>query len=237
MELPKTVVKSTRNNPRMLTIFGQSKVGKTTILSELKDCLIIDTEQGTDLIDAMKVNTNSMKEFVETYKALVEEKKTNNFQYKYIAIDTIDNLVGWIEASVKKEHAVRDLIDIPFGAGYNAVRIKTMQWLRRIKNLTPHLILVGHRKKTISDDSATVSVSSLELSGKLKNMIMADSDAIGYIFRTTPEAKEDETLQQTAARSEIKVSFVANDELEAGARQPHLRGKILPFKWDEIFID
>lgn len=236
MELPKTVVKSTRNDPHLLTIFGQSKVGKTTTLAKLEDCLIIDTEAGTDMVDAMKVKADSLKDFVEIYKALVEEHK-NDFNYKYIALDTIDKLVSWIEAGVKKHHAVTDLKDIPYGAGYNEVRIKTMTWLNRLKKITPHLIIVGHRKKTLSDEDNTVSTSSLELSGRLKNDIMADSDAIGYVFRTSPEPLEDETPQQTAARSEVKISFVANDELEAGARAEHLRGKILPFQWDKIFID
>lgn len=236
MELPKTVVKATRNDPHLITIFGQSKVGKTTTLAKLEDCLIIDTEAGTDMVDAMKVKADNLKEFVEIYKALLEEAK-NGFKYKYIALDTIDNLVEWITASVKKEHAVTDLKDIAYGAGYNEVRIKTMNWIKRLKKITPHLILVGHRKKTLSEEDNTVTTSSLELSGRLKNMIMADSDAIGYVFRTSPEAEEGETPQQTAERSEIKISFVANDELEAGARAEHLRGKILPFEWDKIFID
>jgi len=106
-------------------------------------------------------------------------------------------------------------------------------------NVTPHVIIIGHRKKTITDtESTTVSVSSLELSGKLKNQIMADSDACGYVFRTSPpKLEEGETAQETAFRSEIMVSFVANDELEAGARQEHLKGKIIPFKWDNIYIE
>ena len=47
MELPTQVVKSKTVNPSLLTIFGQSKVGKTTMLSKLDNCLIIDTEKGT----------------------------------------------------------------------------------------------------------------------------------------------------------------------------------------------
>ena len=50
---------------------------------------------------------------------------------------------------------------------------------------------------------------------------MSDSDAIGYVFRD-----EDEKLM---------ISFKSDDALEAGSRSPHLRGKILPFDWKNIY--
>lgn len=231
MELPKTIVKASRKDPRLLVLFGQSKVGKTTTLAQLEDCLILDTEQGSDMVDALKVSVNSLKDMGEVYKALLAERKeTGKPPYKYIALDTIDNLVDWLERSVCKGNGVTNLIDIPYGAGYNEVRLKTMQWITRLKNVAPHVILIGHRKKTIITDNTdvTVETSSLELSGRLKNIIMADADATGYVFR-----QKDEDADTTS----IKVSFMASDELEAGSRCEHLRGTIIPFEWGKIFIE
>lgn len=230
MELPKTKIAATRRNPKLLTIFGQSKVGKTTMLASLDDCLIIDTEEGSDMVDAMKVHVNSLASMGELYKALIADKKeTGKNPYKFIALDTIDNLVGWIEARICKAANVTNLIDIPYGAGYNETRMDTMKWISRLKKISDHVILIGHRKKTIVNDESdiTVETSSLELTGRLKNLVMADSDAIGYVFR---EKQED-------GSTELKVSFVASDELECGARPAHLRGKVLPFEWDKIYVD
>ena len=85
-----------------------------------------------------------------------------------------------------------------------------------------HVIIIGHRKKTIiGNESVEVNVSSLDLSGKLKNYVMAKSDAIGFVYR-------DE-------EGHLKISFEASDEIEAGTRLPHLAGKILDFKWSEIY--
>ena len=228
MELPKQVVKSTRNNPRLLTLFGQSKVGKTTILTKLPNCLIVDTEKGTDLIDALKVNVSNLKELADLYKSLIEERKENKFHYDFIALDTLDKIVEWLDTAICKNHGVTNLIDIPYGGGYNEVRIKTMQWIERFERVTPHVILSGHRKKTMeTDENNTVSVASLELPGRLKNLVMAESDAVGYIYRHKEEDKP----------SELMVSFVADDELEAGARQDHLRGKKFKFDWNKIYTD
>ena len=61
---------------------------------------------------------------------------------------------------------------------------------------------------------------SLDLTGKLKNVIMAGCDAIGYVHR------EEE---------ELMVSFKANEAIEAGSRCEHLKGQIVKFDWNKIY--
>jgi hypothetical protein len=222
MQLPTERTPASRKSPRLLTLFGQSKVGKTTTLATLDNCLIIDTEQGTDMVDAMKVQANNLQDVMATLKALRE----SDTQYDYIAVDTIDNIVHWMEEFVCKSEGVKTIGDLEFGKGYAMVRDNVMKIISQLKPLAKKgLILIGHRKKTLiaNDTDIKVNTSSLDLSGKLKNFIMADSDAIGYVFRD--------------AEGELKVSFMADDETEAGARCEHLRGQVLDFTMSNIFID
>ncbi len=217
MELPTKVIKSDTVNPSLLTVFGQSKVGKTTMLSKLNNCLIIDTEKGTKYVDALKVSVNSSGELKQIIRALKEDSS-----YNYIALDTIDNVVSWFEKDIARENNVESFAKIPFGDGYNQVRNRVMSMIGALMECCDHIIIIGHRKKTIiGNDSVEVNVSSLDLSGKLKNYVMAKSDAIGFVYRN-----EDGNL---------KISFEASDEIEAGTRLPHLAGKILDFKWSEIY--
>ena len=218
MELPTKVIKSTTVNPSLLTVFGQSKVGKTTMLSKLNNCLIIDTEKGTKYVDALKVQVNNSAELKDTVRAL----KESGSQYNYLALDTIDNVVSWIEKDVARDNNVDSFAKIPFGDGYNQVRTRVMNMISALMDCCDHIIIIGHRKKTIiGNESVEVNVSSLDLSGKLKNYVMAKSDAIGFVYR-------DE-------EGHLKISFEASDEIEAGTRLPHLAGKILDFKWSEIY--
>ena len=222
MELPTERIKATRKSPRLLTLFGQSKVGKTTTLATLDDCLIIDTEQGTEMVDAMKVQANSLQEVMAVLKALREREE----KYSYIAIDTIDNIVHWMEEFVCKSENVKTIGDLEYGKGYAMVRDNVMKIITQLKPLASKgVILIGHRKKTLiaTESDIKVNTSSLDLSGKLKNFIMADSDAIGYVFRDEEGA--------------LKVSFLADDETEAGARCEHLRGQVIDFDMSNIFID
>ena len=220
MELPTKVIKSNTVNPSLLTVFGQSKVGKTTMLSKLNNCLIIDTEKGTKYVDALKVSVNNSAELKNVVKEL--KTLTEGTVYNYLALDTIDNVVSWFEKDVARDNNVDSFAKIPFGDGYNQVRTRTMAMISALMECCEHIIIIGHRKKTIiGNDSVEVNVSSLDLSGKLKNYVMAKSDAIGFVFRD-----ED---------GKLKVSFEASDEIEAGTRLPHLAGKILDFKWSEIY--
>jgi hypothetical protein len=201
-------------------MFGASKVGKTTKLSELEDCLIIDTEQGTKYLTALKISVENLGELKQVNALLKAAPK----KHKYGCLDTIDKIVEWVEAEVCKEHAVASIADMAYGAGYNLVRERVMNIISIFKKRFEHLIIVGHRKQTIiGNESVEVDVTSLDISGKLKNMICAEADAIGYVYRND--------------EGEIQISFKGVNSLEVGSRCEHLKGKAMPFNWENIYID
>ena len=205
-------------NPGILLLYGPPKVGKTTMLSQLDDCLILDTEKGTAMVEAYVHDIKSRKDLIEFVKAAMK-----GHEYKYFALDTIDKIVEWAEKSVCEENSVVSLVDLAFGKGYGLMREKVMNTIRTLKNLCDHLIVVGHRKpaRAIVEGDNIVEPESLDITGKLRNMIMAECDACGYVFRD-----EEETL---------KVSFKSSNAVEAGSRSPHLRGQIVDFKWASIY--
>jgi hypothetical protein len=217
MALKKEKRKAVSINPGMLLLYGAPKVGKTTVLSKLKDCLVIDTEEGSNMLDGYFYNVNSREDLLEFYKESAE-----GHDYKYFALDTIDKIVEWSEKSVCAEHEVVNIADLPFGKGFGLVREKVMNNIKKLKSLCPHLIIVGHRKTAMPiDNSTSIDPESLDISGKLKNMIMANADAVGYMFR-----EEDE----------LKVSFQSGKALEAGSRCNHLKGKLFKFDWNKIYV-
>ena len=206
------------NDPKILLLYGPPKIGKTTMLSQLKDCLIIDTEKGARMISTPILEVDTRKELIDVLK-----KAKEGHEFKYIAIDTIDKVVQWAESAVCEEEQVRALADLPFGKGWGLARDKVMNTIRLFSAVCDHLIIIGHRKtaKAVIEGQATVEPESLDITGRLKNMIMADCDAIGYVFRD-----EDEIL---------KVSFKSNDTVEAGSRSPHLKGQVIGFDWKNIY--
>ena len=206
-------------NPSVLLLYGAPKVGKTTMLSKLDDCLIIDTEKGSRMIEGYISEVSNRDELIDT---LIELKESKDVKYKYIALDTIDKVAEWAEKRVCEEEGVRAIADLAFGKGYGMVREKVTQTIEAFKEVTEHLITIGHRKVAyaVTDGSTIVIPESIDLTGKLKNVIMSGADAIGYVYRD---------------EDELMVSFKANDAIEAGSRCPHLKGKEVKFNWKNIY--
>ena len=220
MKLTKEKRKAVSVNPSTLLLYGAPKVGKTTMLSQLDDCLIIDTEKGSRMIEGYIQEVNSRDELIETLIAIKESK---DVKYKYIAIDTIDKVAEWAERRVCEEEGVNSIADLAFGKGYGLVREKVAKTISHFKEVAEHLIIIGHRKVAyaVTEGNPIVIPESLDLTGKLKNVIMAGCDAIGYVYRDDKE--------------NLMVSFKANDSIEAGSRCSHLKGQEVKFEWKNIY--
>ena len=217
--MKKTKRKVVSTNPSVLLLYGAPKVGKTTMLSQLDDCLIVDTEKGSRMLEGYISEVNTRDELIDT---LIELKESKDVKYKYVALDTIDKITEWAEKRVCEEEDGRAIGDLAFGKGYGMVREKVVQTIEAFKNVTEHLIIIGHRKVAyaVTDGSTIVIPESLDLTGKLKNVIMSGADAIGYVYRN---------------EDELMVSFKANEAIEAGSRCPHLKGKEMKFEWKNIY--
>jgi predicted AAA+ superfamily ATPase len=72
MALKKTKRKAISQNPKVMLLYGAPKVGKTTALSQLEDCLIIDTEQGANMVEGYIEEVNNRQEL---FDLLTEAKK------------------------------------------------------------------------------------------------------------------------------------------------------------------
>ena len=62
--LPTAKVPAETQDPKNLILFGLPKVGKTTILSTLENNLILDFENGSTYVDALKVKVSSVLRMV-----------------------------------------------------------------------------------------------------------------------------------------------------------------------------
>ncbi len=236
IKLPTKKLKAERVNPKRLVIYSKPKTGKTTALAGLDNNLIIDLEDGSDYVEALKVKVNTLAEL----KAVGEQIKLNNRPYKYVAIDTVtalEDMVKPLALKLYKDTAMGsrftgdDVLKLPNGAGYLYLREAFFQVLDYIDSLAEHIILVGHIKdKQVDDSGELVMAANIDLTGKIKSLICAGADAIGYVFR-----RDNQTV----------ISFKTNEEVTCGARPDHLKnqeivlaeeinGQIVTH-WDKIY--
>lgn len=216
-ELPTAKIPAATQDPKYLILFGLPKVGKTTILSTLDNNLILDFEQGTTYVDALKVQINSLKELKECIKAIKEAGKP----YKYITIDTITAveemakplaLQMWQNSPLyTTKYEVKDITQVPQGAGYSFWRQAIEAIIDLIASATDNIILCGHVKDAALAENVTGSIKQLDLTGKVSRILSARSDAIGFVHRD-----ED---------SNLCINFGQSGEVLTGARPKHLANK------------
>jgi len=236
--LPTKKVGPQRVNPKRLIIYSKPKTGKTSAFAGLEDNLIIDLENGADYVEALKIQVTSLQELLDAGKAI----KAAGNPYKYVTIDTVtalEDMVGplaiklYKNTSMGKSYDGDNILSLPNGAGYLYLRQAFFQVLDFIDTLAPHIILAGHIKdKQVDDKGEMVLAANIDLTGKIKSLIYANADAIGYMFR-----KGNKTI----------LSFKTSEEVTCGARPEHLRNEEivvsemndkgeLEFHWDKIYV-
>lgn len=254
IELPKTKAKASRRDPKSMVIYSQPKMGKTTILSGLDNCLIIDLEKGSYFVDALVVDILKISEEEEKLPVVVLKKLINKIAetnkaegkkvYKYIAVDTVTALEDIVlplankmyrDTPQGKNWVGNDVTLLPNGAGYRFTRLALSTILNEIKELCDTFIILGHVKdKLVEKEGKEMNERSLDLTGKSSSILCSQVDAIGYLYR-----EDNKTI----------INFNnSSDSLLCGSRSPHLKGREivvatsdennnLTIDWSQIFID
>jgi hypothetical protein len=230
IELPKSKIKSERTNPKSMVIYSQPKRGKTTILSELENCLIIDLESGTEFVNALKYNVIAeskkrdvppiviLQELIESIKNANKEK--GGYVYKFIALDTVTALEDIVlilanqmyrESPIGRNWVGNDVTTLPNGAGYRYTRLALSMVINKIEELCDTLIIVGHVKdKLVEQEGKEMNERGLDLTGKMASIVCSQVDAIGYLYR-----KDNQTI----------INFSPTQSLTCGSRCEHLKDK------------
>ena len=241
--LPKEKNKPKVNNPRFLILFGRPKSGKTTLLSKLDNCLIVDLEGGSEFLEALSIQARTIEDLGNISRAIGEEAaKTGNKPYKYIAIDNATRLeemclgyakVLYRQTPMGKNYQGNDVRTLPNGSGYMYLQQAVRKVIDMFRDLCDNFILIGHLKdKMINKEGEELSEMSLDLVGKLANIICGEADAVGYVYRK---------------KNETHISFEGGDNSVREARAPHLRGKNIVIAesdddnnikvyWDKIYL-
>lgn len=228
-------------DPKNLIIYGYPKIGKTSIVATLENNLIIDLEDGSDYISALKIKAKNINEILDICK----EIKKMGCPYKYITIDTITALEEMVKplalkmyqktpAATSKEGKLftGDILTAPMGIGYTYVKDAMKQVIGWVQQVCKNVIIIGHIKDGGLDDSGNTKLKDLDLAGKSKRAFAALSDAIGCVLRDD--------------NSNLCIDFSISNASFGGARPTHLTNKCIvvaerledgTFKshWDRIY--
>lgn len=240
--LPTEKVKAKIKNPRFLILFGKPKSGKTTVVANLENNLIIDLEGGSEFMDCLAVQARTVNDLGEIANAIrAKNKECNGYFYKHITIDnatrleeiTLSYALALYNQTPMGKNYRGDVRQLPQGAGWFYVRTAVRKVIDMFRELCEYFILVGHTKdKLVNKDGQELSEMELDLAGKLSSILCGEADAIAYISR-----KKNQTI----------ASFKGGENMIIEARAPHLRGKDIVIAesdendnisvyWDKIYL-
>lgn len=252
IELPKKVTKAERTNPENMILFGAPKVGKTSIVAQLENHLIIDYEEGSKFIDAVKVTPPEGLGHVGKFKWLKElaaKIREEGKPYSYIIVDTlseIDNSSEWVgtfnymnsimgksfnraekggEMLKPDDPNYASVHTLADGYGYRWSRNALMDIYDTLSGLGKICtIFICHLgEKYLAKPTGTEVVNKfIDLTGKAKDIIARKADCVGYVYNE---------------EGEVMVSFKANEDRMGGNRAKHLAGFQGKLEWDKIFIN
>lgn len=224
LQLPKTPSPAAMSDPKIFLLYGPPKHGKTTVVSQLPNNLIIDLEDGSDYVEGMKIKCGSMADLMNVCALIEKEGKP----YDFVTIDTVDKVEEWSEIVATNKYrqsvqgknfpAGQSVLNLPNGGGYLWLRQAFHEALDKIFRVAKHIILIGHiRDKMIESAGKEVSAKDLDLTGKIKSIVCAKVDAIGYICRNPKNP------------SAIRLTFESSDTVLCGSRCEHLKGRAFEF--------
>lgn len=230
IELPKEKLKADRVNPQTMVIFSQPKMGKTTVVSKLDNCLMLDLEDGSHFVDALKINVQEkakeenkkpiivLKHIINAIKLKNDENKA--YTYKYIAVDTVTALEEIVLPLANKMYKATnmgrnwvgdDVTTLPNGAGYKYTRDALSTVLNELGEICETLIILGHVKdRLIEREGKEMPERGLALTGKSSSILCSQVDAVGYLYRDN---------------NKTIINFASSPNLLAGARCEHLKGQ------------
>jgi hypothetical protein len=251
--------------PKRLFIFSHPKIGKTSNLAQLPNSLLIDLEDGAEAYESSSVNIRRialqhtggdlLAALMMVKDQLIKENtEAKKCVYDFIIIDTttaLENLARGLALAMYKSSNMgakfkgTDVVtELEYGGGYEWLRNAFVKIYNSFQSTASKcLILSGHVKfSSINKDGKNLQANDVQLTGKLKQIVCSDADAIGFMHRRIVKNEDgtDKTFRNI-------LSFKTNElDLATGARSEHLAnkefvisekgesGKVITH-WEEIF--
>lgn len=154
-------------------------------------------------------NATRLEEMCLSYAAQLYRKTPMGANFGYLR-DSNNNFV--LDAKGNRVIDPKaDVRTLPNGSGYLYLRNAVKSSIDMFKRVCETLILVAHVKdRQIQKNGKEMSEMSVDLAGKLGDIICGEADAIGYIYREG---------------NKTFMSFEGGDSTIREARPLHLRGK------------
>ncbi|MCP4549260.1 MAG: AAA family ATPase [bacterium] len=226
---------------KMIWIYGEPKIGKTTFAAGIPGAWFVATEKGQDFVTTREPQPiDSWLEF----QKFVEWARTNKVHefgdgepITHIVIDTYDNLVRMCQEFVEEEMGVEDPSEVPHGRAWNRITRELNYWLGEARRIAPGFVLISHPRQKQFQDRAGGKIDRYEpdVGAAAMRWGLGASDLI--IYAHTKEAYTRDTDGNLTGKSTVgRVALVRPVPWAiAGSRMAHyFTSDIIPLSYTDL---
>jgi hypothetical protein len=172
-------------------VFGQTKIGKSTLCSHAENAVFLATEPGLNALDVYQVPILSWEDLLAACGEIVEGKHP----FKTIIIDTIDNAYKFCTDYILKKYNVEHESDLGYGKGYAIVNNEFQRVLTKLAFLPYGLFLISHARE-VEMDSRTGKYTRIvpTLPDKARKIVLGMADMVLFCdmeFQTAADGSQE----------------------------------------------
>lgn len=217
-----------------ILLYGEPKIGKTTLASKFENALFCDTESGTlnfrvptfeQLIgkDRVKEPIRSWVDIRKATKVLGAIKDVEGT----IIVDTVPEAYTMCRVYVLDKEGLDHETDLEYGKGWTLVKDEFSSWIRELKGMGFGIVFIAH----VNDEQIEDKVAKLKYTKKIprmssgcKSIIEPLVDHIWYAHQVTVKGEDQQVIRTKPTR-----------QVTAGERgdEPRLQA-LLPMDYETI---
>lgn len=212
-------------NKTTLFIYGNPKIGKTTMLSGFPNALLLATEPGYKSLKIDYEDITSWQQFKdETVPSLLKDKSLKK-KYATLCIDTIDLLANLCIAYVCGEADIDHISEEKWGKAYDRLKKEFESEINKLFMSDYGLVFTSHTKITeLSNFSGSISKVIPTLNNQCRSILIPKIDIIGCLKIKTVKTED-------GKYKDLRIITFAPSELwEAGDRTGRLPDEIRVYK-------
>jgi hypothetical protein len=123
-----------------ILIYGEEKVGKTSLASKFPEALMLMFEAGGKALSVFQTPVNSWAEFL----AFLDLLEAGDHEFNTVVVDTADLAANLCNDFVCQKLVIEHPSDAPYGKGWSALREEFQKAMNRVCQLPTGVIFLSH---------------------------------------------------------------------------------------------
>jgi hypothetical protein len=189
-------------------VYGQTKIGKSSLCSKAESALFLATEPGLNALDVYQAPIQSWDDLLNACAEITDGKHP----FKTVIIDTIDNAYKFCTDFILKKFKIDHESDLGYGKGYAIVNNEFQRVLTKLAFLPYGLFLISHAKE-IEVETRTGKYSRIvpTLPDKARKIVLGMVDMVLFCDLDVTEGEGEKQEIRRVIRTKPSLYYEAGD--------------------------